>query len=229
MIEKFKNIHENEDIYIIASGKSLDFFNPNFVDNKISIGINQIYKKIKTNYLVLKDLPLLGKTIQDIKENQILFASKGNFGESNELNKNFIKKNHPNKNIFIFDHEKNNHKIEQLPKNSDYLVVSHSTITSGIHLAAYMGAKNIILVGHDCGSINKETNCSSYHTDETYKIAWSNSNQYKKWLKTIEKDTIKLRELLNKKYNCNMYSLNPFINLGLEGNTYEKSTMKVFI
>ena len=37
-------------------------------------------------------------------------------------------------------------------------MVSRSTVTSAIHLAAYMSAKNIILVGHDCGFINNKSN-----------------------------------------------------------------------
>ena len=43
----FKNKHKDSDIYIIASGKSLDFIEPNFFNNKITIGINQVYKKSK--------------------------------------------------------------------------------------------------------------------------------------------------------------------------------------
>ena len=96
------------------------------------------------------------------------------------------------------------------------------TITTAIHLAAYMGAKNIILVGHDCGTINGECNFKGYHNNETYKIAHAKGkDDYVLWLKKIEDNTIRLKKLLIEKYGCNIYSLNPFINFNLEGNVYE--------
>jgi len=227
MLKKFLNIHQGLDIYIVASGKSLDFFDLTFLENKISIGINQIYKKIKTNYLIIKDLFAIKKCIKFLKDDQFLFISKGNFGESNELNKIFIENNYKKNNIIVFDHEKNKHRIKEYPENKDHLIVSHSTITSAIHLAAYMGAKNIILIGHDCGSINGEFNCSFYHDENTYKIAWKNGiEDYKEWLTSIEKDTIRIKKIIKEKYNCNLYSLNPFINFNLEGNIYERFNFK---
>ena len=105
----------------------------------------------------------------------------------------------------------------------DMLIVSFSTITTAIHLAAYMGAKNIILVGHDCGTINGECNFEGYHNNETYKVAHTKGKEgYVLWLKMIENNTIQLKKLLIEKYGCNIYSLNPFINFNLEGNVYKK-------
>jgi hypothetical protein len=228
MIKKFLNIHEKQDLYIIASGKSLDFFNLNFFENKISIGVNLVYKKIKTNYLLIKEFALLENCIKFLQNDQVLFVSAGNFGESNFLNKHAVEQRYQNnEKIVVFNHEKNNHRITKMPDDPDFLVVSHSTITSAIHLGAYMGAKNIILVGHDCGSINKEFNCSLYHDENTYKIVWKNGlKDYKRWLSIIEKDTLDLKQLLIQKYDCNIYSLNPFINFGLEGNVYERFVTK---
>ena len=70
-------------------------------------------------------------------------------------------------------------------------IVSFSTIVSGIHLAAYMGAKNIILVGHDCGTIDGIPNVEGYHNDSSYKIVWKKGKEdYIKWLPKIENDTV---------------------------------------
>lgn len=222
MLNKFKNIHKDKDIYIIASGKSLDFVDNSFFDNKITIGINQVFKKITTTYLVRKELKLLDEIIKK-KLNLIHFISMGEHGGNNNNNIKFIyNKYKNNKNIVIYGHNINNHLVQKLPDDNK-LIVSYSTITTGIHLAAYMGAKNIILVGHDCGTLNGEPNFEGYHTNSTYKIAWKNGKKdYINWLKEIEDGTIKLKKLLKKKYGCNVYSLNPFINFGLEGNIYKK-------
>jgi len=45
LLNDFENIHKGLDIYIICSGKSLDFINNDFFNGKITIGINQVYKK----------------------------------------------------------------------------------------------------------------------------------------------------------------------------------------
>lgn len=218
----FKNIHKNDDIYILASGKSVDFIDNSFFEKKIIIGINQAYKKINCTYLVRKEYKLLNIVIKACPDT-IHFISKGNCGDNNKTNLQFILNNYKNNNnIIVYKHNIN---ISNLPHEliNDKLVVSRSTITTGIHLAAYMGAKNIILIGHDCGCINNEPNFKGYHSEKTYKIAHRHGKKdYKKWLSMIENQTLRLKKLLKKKYNCNIYSLNPFINFGLEGNKYTK-------
>lgn len=216
-MDKFKNIHLEKDIYIICSGKSLDFLDKSFFDNKITIGINQSYKYIEPTYLVRKEHKFIDLVLQNTSDKVIHFISKGDCGG---LTKIIDNKYNNIKNIVIFNHEKNYHSLSKLPDDKNNLVVSYSTITSGIHLAAYMGAKNIILVGHDCGSINKECNFKNYHENT---MAQNSTNEYKNWLTMIEEQTIFLKKELKKKYNCNVVSLNPFINFNLEGNTFSKN------
>lgn len=220
-LSDFKNIHAEEDIYILASGKSVDFIDDSFFKNKIVIGVNQAFKKTHCRYLVRKEHKLLEECIQKCGKS-IHFVSRGDSGGDNDKNKTFIDSKKL-KNVVVYNHNKNTCKmVDKLPEN-DTLVVSYSTITTAIHLAAYMGAKNIILVGHDCGTLNNEPNFTNYHNDSTYKIVHSKGkSQYITWLKNIENQTIQLKKLLYEKYNCNIYSLNPFINFGLEGNIYKK-------
>jgi hypothetical protein len=221
-LHSFKNKHINEDIYILASGKSVDFIDNSFFKNKIVIGINQSYKKVHCSYLVRKERAMLKEVIQRCKDT-IHFVSAGNCGNNNRENYNFIKNLKMNNNIVVYEHNPNTCEMPDKLPGKNELIVSYSTITTAIHLAAYMGAKNIILIGHDCGSINNECNFKYYHNDSSYKITWENGKtDYINWLKNIENQTIKLKGLLKKKYNCNIYSLNPFINFGLEGNKYSK-------
>ena len=183
-ILNFKDIHKDNDIYVVAAGKSLDFVSNDFFNNKITIGINQIYKKFTTTYLVRKEHQLLENILKNKSLDTIHFVSVGNAGNNNSLNLNFIVKNFKyNKNIVLYNHDRNVLDLNNLPSDNK-LIVSYSTITTGIHLAAYMGAKNIILVGHDCGTLNGEPNFEGYHNDSTYKIAWRNGKyDYINWLK----------------------------------------------
>ena len=211
-LEDFDNKFKGQDIYVIGSGKSLDFIDNSFFENKITIGINQVYKKIKCTYLVRKDHRLTPLSIEK-NPDTVHFLSQGNCGGSvkTKFNKNLA-------NMVIFPHLQNDHISVKIPKEG--LVVSWSTITTGIHLAAYMGAKNIILVGHDCGKIDGQSNVKNYHTDATRDQ--KNARSYEDWLTKIENQTIQLKNKLKEKYNCNIYSLNPFINFGLEGHKFSR-------
>ena len=214
ILEDFKDKHKDSDIYVIASGKSIDFIDKSFFDNKIIIGINQSYKYIMPTYLVRKEHKYIENILKNTDKNVIHFISKGDVGG----HLNWIQPKYNNyKNIVVYNHDKNTHKLTNLPSD-DKLIVSYSTITTGIHLAAYMGAKNIILVGHDCVSIDDCNNFNNYYDNDIQRLQ-KNNNQYKSWLNEISSHTVLLKKLLKKKYNCNVLSLNPFVNLKMEGHT----------
>jgi hypothetical protein len=212
-MEKFKNIHNGEDIYVIAAGKSVDFIDKSFFDNKILIGVNLTYKYVMPKYLVRKEHLNIDYAINNTTQDVIHFISKGNCGGLVK----FIEDKYKNRdNIIIYNHDRNIHDLIKLPED-DKLVVSFSTITTAIHLAAYMGAKNIILVGHDCGTINGESNFKTYYDNVPKPSAEFNYNE---WLKQISSQTESLKKLLKDKYNCNVLSLNPFVNFRMEGNIF---------
>ena len=45
LLTELKNIYQDKDIWIIAGGSSMNFIDPSFYDNKITIGLNHVYKK----------------------------------------------------------------------------------------------------------------------------------------------------------------------------------------
>ena len=53
-------------------------------------------------------------------------------------------------------------------------------------------------------------------------VSAGNWGSIKVWMKTIDNDTELLRDYLNKRYGCNVHSLNPFLNFELEGHKYER-------
>ncbi len=220
-ITELKDVHMGEDIYIIASGKSCDYIDPSFFDNKLTIGINQVYKRFKTKYLLRKE-PVNDKILSESGD-AIHLISVGDRGHGDQLNLQNVsnKYNNHEVQIYCFDHNPNRWENITFPKKGDNkLIVSWSTITSGIHAAAYMGAKNIIILGHDCGSLDGEANFIGYHTQQT--MVQKDENEYKEWLRGIENQTIQTKQYLQEQYKVNICSLNPFINFGLEGHTYSR-------
>lgn len=215
-ITELKNIYQGEDIYVIASGKSFDYISPDFFEKKITVGVNQVYKRIECDYLVRKEIKFLEQSLA--KTNSKVIVSKFNCGNVASFQN---KPENDNDNLYYFDHLMNREKeIDTSVFGTDNIVVSYSTITSAIHIAAYMGAKNIILVGHDCGTINDESTFDGYY-DGIQDTPWSNWGEYKNWLKLIEAQTILVKNELKKVYDVNVVSINPFVSLNLENNIYK--------
>ena len=216
-VTEFKNKHKGADIYVICSGKSCDFIDKTFFDNKITIGVNQVYQKFKTDYLVRKENKYMLDVINSCKNTKHCITV-GNCGSGNNLNvETYKKSNNTYNNVYFIKHIPNNHQV-RFSQNPDDIVVSHSTVTTAIHLAAYMGAKNILLVGHDCGSIDGQVNFKGYC--DKFKRAQPTQGAYKNWLDQIKNHTTQVKTILKQKYGCNVYSINPFTNLKLDGHKF---------
>jgi hypothetical protein len=217
-IKELKNIHQGKDIYILASGKSVDFINEDFFDDKIIIGVNQAYKKIWCDYLVRKEVKFIKKSLET---DSIVIVSEYDSGNLNSGEQKLNTNKTDHENLYYFEHLDNKHtSIDTSVFGTDKIVVSFSTITSAIHIAAYMGAKNIILIGHDCGTIDGEMTFKGYY-DSIKDTPWSDWNQYKNWLKVIESQTVLVKEQVRKHYGANVLSLNPFVSFNLENHIYQ--------
>ena len=216
-LTSFRNKHKGKDIYVFGSGPSCNFIDPSFVDDKITVGTNQTWRKYNTNYVVRKEHNLLQETLNNFAG--VTLVSMGNCGELGQIIK--LDKFKNTDNLCIYKHPQNNcRKIDFKGfEQEDYLTVSYSTITTSIHFAYYLGAKNIFLVGVDHGTLDSKATFDGYYKDvkETAQKTWAG---YKKWLKGLDKDTIAMKNKLHS-LGVNVYSINPFINFNLEGHKYE--------
>lgn len=213
----FKDKHKGQDIYVIGSGPSCDYIDPTFFDNKITVGTNQTYRRYNTTYIVRKEHKLLQETINNYSGP--IFVSMGDCGN---INNAFNASKYTGLDrVCVYAHFQN--KLDLDLKAFDFpnhLCVSHSTITTSIHLAYHLGAKNIILVGVDHGTLDGKQTFDNYYKN-IKETAWSNWDQYKNWLKKIDSDTLKMKAKLAI-LGINIYSINPFINFSLEGHKYER-------
>ena len=222
-ISLLKDKHVGQDIWIILAGPTMDFIDPSFFDNKIVIAQNQAYRHFPATYVCMKDCNESPRFTESLKELEelglpVIYSEYYRGGKSYGKNKVNLK------NSYMFKH--NPRKGRDLSKEiaelkDEHFIASKSTVTSLMHLAAYMGAKNIILCGHDCGTINDKLYYDNY-VEKDWKSA-GNWSGIKNWMGKIEAQTVMVRKYLQDKYNCNIYSLNPFLNFGLEGNKYKKS------
>jgi hypothetical protein len=213
----------------------MDYIHPSFFYGKITIGINLTYLKYRTTYLLRKELLLAEEAYATGIPLIMSQRDSGSRWGGDCFNPQDGK-------AYYFTHQHNGIREDvtanvptpipfgesqgstpstdgESNTSSTELIVSASTITSGMHMAAYMGASNIILCGHDCGTLDGRTNMKEY--DDHMERYCPSVDDYIQWLLRIERESLMVIEWLKKHYHCNVHSLNPFINPGLEGHIYK--------
>lgn len=207
-------LYAGEDIWIIAAGPSAGYVDPEFFRNKFTLGVNKVWMRFEVDYVVCKDFDAIEMAV---KSGQRVIASKHHCGTLDYRENADV-----DGTIYIFEHGDNGIKDVDLDAigSPDRIVVSFSTITSTMHLAAFMGAVNIIVVGHDCGMLDGRLNFEDY-PDPPAPMA--QPGFYESFVANIEPQSIAVRDRLQEVYGCRIYSLNPFLNFGLEGKCYERA------
>ena len=211
LITELRGLHRGRDAWIMASGASMDYVDPEFFRGRLTIAVNNMWRWFPCWYVVRKEHEGLAEFLRDKPERVKAIVSEYDCGNLTHVRNADI----DDPDLYYFRHRENEHTRIDLTVmgTDDHIVVSFSTITSAMHVAAYMGAANIILCGHDCGTLDGRTNIAGY---PIRKKDW-----YRGWLKKIEPQTVTVKDALRKVYGCRVYSLNPFVNLGLEGHKYE--------
>jgi hypothetical protein len=182
-LEHFRDLHRGEDIYVVASGKSIDFFEKDFFDGLTIIGVNQVYKRLpNVTYLLRKeelDAAKLRNLIRELPQTTTHFLGRGSSGQDNWANAQLVFDAFgAEEKVVLFDHEaawdvfsvKRRRVLP--PATAAQLMISASTFATAVHLAAYMGARRIYLAGHDCGTLDGQVNFAGYH-DEATLATWS--------------------------------------------------------
>jgi hypothetical protein len=207
MLTDFVGKHVGETAYVIGSGKTLQFYNPVFFQDKLTIGVNFGWSLTldRVDYMVTK---YHDKARAWCKSDRVgvLFVSRGDTGQ-------FEKVIDDNPEYVVFDHEPN--KVQDFTGTdfpNDGLVVSYSTITSAMHLAALMGVANIVTVGADCGTLDDGTNVDGYQPEK--------SSLQPERFPDFELQNRVVANILRKRYGVNVMSMLPFVTPNMEGHRF---------
>lgn len=217
---ELRNRHIGQDIWLIASGKSLDYVEPGFFDNKITVGLNMAYKRFDTTYVTCRDNNWFEMLYQEsARQNNTLIAAKEGSRSDRPYEKfaNVPKK--PNNQI-VYQFENGIHKFDLKVIGSEHETIGGlSSITCAMNVCAHLGARNIILCGADAGMLDGCRHFDGYRDGTTPGL--ETSGQYLQWLDRVEQQVLAVKARLKEVYNCGVVSLNPFVNLNLEGHKYE--------
>lgn len=208
-LDELRNLHPEETIWVIGSGPSLNFIEPDFFDDKICVTVNLVGRTygLKSFYAYSNYHSIPPKRIFGNGLKVAVMLAK------DTLTQNPWPGNVPD-NVALSEAHSYNPPGSAwdpytMPPPEGQIVYGSSSIHGATHLAAHLGAKNIILVGADCGFIDETINVQGYpHATEHYSLrVWNKHTQI-------------LKRWLAEKYGVRIHSLNPFINLNLEGHTF---------
>ena len=189
-----------QDAYVVGGGKSLDFYPDGFFDGRFVLAVNQASRIVPADYIVRKEFT--GKSVTPVIASEYMAGCLD--ASKNEAD-------------FIFEH--NHNTLSEIDENGlhphgEKIIVSWSTITSAIHLAVFMGARAVFLVGHDCATVDGEQVAEGYYEGVQRFTA---EQDYSEWLALIAPQTAFLRDYLQKWYQVPLVTLSPFIGLKHEG------------
>ncbi|MFA5401455.1 MAG: hypothetical protein WC359_13480 [Dehalococcoidia bacterium] len=120
-LKELKDKYQNQEITVIGAGKSMERYTPESFSERITIGINYVYKRFPVTYTVARHLVVIRESPPNLVYPEITCDLDG--------------LNAPNIPGYRF---------------ADELVQSGTTSKTAMDLARYMGAKKIILLGCEC-------------------------------------------------------------------------------
>ena len=205
LLEDLRGKHEGETVWVIGSGPSLSFTDPEFFSDKITISINYSAKLhgFVPTYLFSHYHRVVSEALHP--------DSVGVTLERDTVTHQPFR-DRPD-NVCVYPHAYDSalgttwdpFKHQPMPGS---LVYGSSSLHGGMNLGAFLGAKFLMLVGADCGTIDGNHRIANYPDgDKPWAIYELHNRKMKQWVK--------------ENYGCDVYSLNPFLNFNLEGHRFE--------
>jgi len=205
--DELSGLHQGETVWVLGSGPSLNFLTAEFFADKVTVSTNHSAKVLghKADYAfthyhrVAKHLLADTGCVVTIDKDT---ESGGQWADTQDERLVLAPTPHPQPPGAGW-----NPITSHRPKPGQ-VVYGSSSIHGAMHLAAHLGAHFIMMVGADCGTIDGQHRVTGY--PEGAKL-WDLYNTHHKLMK----------DYLEKEYPVKIHSLNPFINLNLEGHTFQ--------
>jgi len=212
-IGELKNIHGGKDVFVLGSGKSLDFIPKSFFDGRITIGVNFLFRDYDLTYSmghhhqVMQEPIDKGFTVVTSEYATCVLQSgikgfRGPYPHYNNLHGEYYYYKHGNQLYGAID-------LSYFDK-SEHLTAGGTIVTTAIHFAYYLGARTIWLCGVDCGLIDGCINYVEYCNPTNRNHPSGTQRQ--------------LAEISNhiRKKGVPVVSINPFVGFNFEGHKFTK-------
>jgi hypothetical protein len=193
--------HVGEDIYIVGTGPSMQFFPASFFEGRVTIGLNQAYRIAPMMYSITVHPELVREYERLPEKNPTQWCIKAWKAPMNVTPK------HPHYYVFQAGDPKHGHNLDYIEKRvKNLLYQGRGVQQTAMNLACHMGARSIILVGVDMCSLDGDHHGINQHTrfcgidpDDVYR-------EYRLF-------TDHAREAIWKHHKIPVLTLSPFIGL----------------
>ena len=204
----FEGRHAGETVYVLGSGKTLDFVNRTFFDGKTVVATNHSWReKAEHAYVCSNHWNVDAPGWLIVPEVEQVPASDAH-GVMPQGNK-------------VLAVPTIAQKYDQFIPGRDWpdsgrFVVGPTSLHLSMHWAVWLGAAHIILVGADCGVIDGENNRVGYYAPANNANLEAHAH-HRLWERKLNEMAGKIRSM-----GVSVHSLNPWTTFGLEGHTWEQ-------
>ena len=205
---ELEGLHDGETVWVLGSGPSLNYLSPEFFWDKVTISTNFSARALGIHphyafshyHANAADLLSDSSCVVTIEHDTLSYESW-----QGEQPHNLVLA--PTQ----YDRPPGSswNPITSHKPGRDQVAYGSSSLHGAMHLAAHLGANFIILVGADCGQIDGKDRVKDYQVPNGHTL-WQLYDRHHKLMK----------DYLEEEYVVKVHSLNPFINLNLEGHTF---------
>lgn len=205
----FEGRHAGETIWVLGSGKTLDFVGGGFFDGKTVVATNHAWKGVADHAYVCSNhwgteaaAWLVLPEVEDVPPQD---AYRGPRPDGERV-------------LFVPTIPQ---KYAEFNPEADWpehgrFVVGPTSLHLSLHWAVWLGAAHIVLVGADCGVIDGANNKGGYYAPANGSDLERHAH-HRLWQSTLEAMARVIRSR-----GVSVHSLNPWVTFGLEGHTWEQ-------
>ena len=208
-LSDLQNLHKGETVWVLGSGPSLNYIDGSLFDDKTTVSTNFSARAlgVRADYAFTHyhanaaDLLNDTMTVVTIEHDTLTYKPWGGYDTPDLVLAPTPYDRPPGSSWDPL--------TSHTPKPGQ-ITYGSSSLHGAMHLAAHLGASHIMLVGADCGFIDDADNVDKYPKGI---VAYPHAlyNKHHKLMK----------DYLEANYPVKIHSLNPFINLNLEGHTFK--------
>lgn len=207
--EGFRDAYKGADVYVLASGASLGFFDPDIFADKVCVCVNNVGKTLGlASYFTVTHYHLDAVNNARWRPDLPVIAPTADLGAGGPEEWRGGAITEPN--IYFFDTNPQMFGAfdpdRHWPTDPEWLAAGPTSLHMTMHFAAYLGAKTIWLVGADCGLVDGASNVNGYRPGDNPMQVWQDALP-------------RVANVLRSK-GVRVHSLNPFVNFALEGHAY---------
>jgi len=211
-----------EDVYVTGSGATLNHLDPAFFTGK---------RVVSTNHGVMMALDsvdyLVTKYHHHAYEYLLAYPGIPVVVTKHALGNMYREPIDPAAPFIVLEHNDNPGDLfngTQFPPPGQF-VASWSTITTAMHWAAHLGARNIIMVGHDCGVLGGRGRIDRYRDESALPTDPAGEMGDIAFWRGFDLQSRIVKDLLLERYEGlrNVVSILPFINPNMEGHRWQSA------